>query len=143
MHVAMNLPATATDFLDVFRGAFARELWPAERLPTVHVYAFSASEEPKEDIKQRVARMLGGGGGGEMTMQLHLVRDVAPKKLMVRMMEVEVVVMRVVTVRSGMCQCAVAGVGRVRSRPCGRGGGGGGGGRQQARAQRARQPCCS
>lgn len=83
VHVAMNLPATATDFLDVFRGAFAREMWPEECLPTVHVYAFSASEDPKEDIRQRVSKMLAGEGGGELHMQLHLVRDVAPKKMMV------------------------------------------------------------
>jgi hypothetical protein len=79
----MNLPASATDFLDVFRGAFEREMWAEQRLPTVHVYAFSASEDPKEDIRQRVTRMLGGDASAAMEMQLHLVRDVAPKKLMV------------------------------------------------------------
>jgi tRNA (guanine37-N1)-methyltransferase len=79
----MNLPASATDFLDVFRGAFCRELWPEECLPTVHVYAFSASADPKEDIRQRVTGMLTGGLGGLLNMELHLVRDVAPKKLMV------------------------------------------------------------
>ena len=83
VHVAMNLPASATDFLDVFRGAFEREMWAEQRLPTVHVYAFSASEDPKEDIRQRVTRMLGGDASAAMEMQLHLVRDVAPKKLMV------------------------------------------------------------
>jgi hypothetical protein len=83
VHIAMNLPASATDFLDVFRGAFEREMWAEKRLPTVHVYAFSASEDPKEDIRQRVTRMLGGDASAAMEMQLHLVRDVAPKKLMV------------------------------------------------------------
>jgi tRNA (guanine37-N1)-methyltransferase len=83
----MNLPASATDFLDVFRGAFARELWSVQRLPTVHVYAFSASEDPKDDIRERVSEMLAGGkAGGCMDMELHIVRDVAPKKLMVAML---------------------------------------------------------
>jgi hypothetical protein len=110
VHVAMNLPASATDFLDVFRGAFAREMWAEQRLPTVHVYAFSASEDPKEDIRQRVTLMLGGDASGSgIDMQLHLVRDVAPKKLMVIVHDwIVAVVMQAVTLMprcAPVCSC--------------------------------------
>ena len=40
-HAIMNLPASAIDFLDAFRGAFARALWSEEQLPLIHCYAFS------------------------------------------------------------------------------------------------------
>ena len=37
----MNLPASAIDFLDAFRGAFPQQLWGQQRLPLIHCYAFS------------------------------------------------------------------------------------------------------
>ena len=40
-HAIMNLPASAIKFLDGFRGAFARTLWPEQQLPLIHCYAFS------------------------------------------------------------------------------------------------------
>jgi tRNA (guanine37-N1)-methyltransferase len=78
----MNLPATAVEFLDAFRGAFAGGAWAATRarapgappLPTVHVYAFAPAgelEEIEEEdggkatlSKKGAKRTAGGGGGG-------------------------------------------------------------------------------
>ena len=40
-HAIMNLPATAIDFLDAFRGAFSRTPWGQQPLPLIHCYAFS------------------------------------------------------------------------------------------------------
>ena len=44
-HFVMNLPASASSFLDAFKGLFSKE----EILPMIHVYCFSKSENPKED----------------------------------------------------------------------------------------------
>ena len=40
-HAIMNLPASAIEFLDGFRGAFPRTLWGDRPLPLIHCYAFS------------------------------------------------------------------------------------------------------
>ncbi len=37
----MNLPASAIEFLDAFRGAFPRSSWGQQPLPLIHCYAFS------------------------------------------------------------------------------------------------------
>ena len=56
----MNLPASATDFLDVFIG-YAKRYKDAisdDVLPRIHVYAFSVENDPIIDIINRVAGVL-------------------------------------------------------------------------------------
>jgi len=117
----MNLPQSATDFLDVFIGysrrnneAMGFQPGGTHPLPTIHVYAFSSAEDPVNDVAQRAAARLGCsiealgsavvttaslgivGICGPRELNLiaeaiytrgnvvgHLVRDVAPKKMMV------------------------------------------------------------
>lgn len=80
-HIVMNLPAAAVDFLDALKGAFNPELWEGHPLPLVHVYTFTKGEEELAGLRQRVEASL--GGPLDEAPQLHIVRDVAPKKLMV------------------------------------------------------------
>jgi tRNA (guanine37-N1)-methyltransferase len=46
----MNLPASAVEFLDAFRGAFNADRWKDQELPTVHVYMFKKGPEADEGI---------------------------------------------------------------------------------------------
>jgi len=72
-HAIMNLPQSATDFLDAFIGIGRRRGWidvadegqgegkgteTQRRLPTIHVYAFSTAEEPIGDVAERSAKVL-------------------------------------------------------------------------------------
>ncbi|XWS26899.1 hypothetical protein CRYUN_Cryun26dG0069800 [Craigia yunnanensis] len=48
-HVIMNLPASALQFLDAFRGIISRKCWKGS-LPLVHCYCFIRANETKELI---------------------------------------------------------------------------------------------
>lgn len=100
--VIMNLPQSATDFLDVFIG-LGKRIGPSfneSLLPRIHVYAFSTADDVIADIAERVAGVLrcdvsqlNFKGSSHIPKKMeeslsfpcwgHVVRDVAPKKMMV------------------------------------------------------------
>ncbi|KAG0229354.1 tRNA(m(1)G37)methyltransferase [Actinomortierella wolfii] len=82
-HFVMNLPASAIEFLDAFRGLFkgkeAEIPEPKRQLPMIHCHCFSKSEEPEKDVKERVEAVMGGPLDMD-SFHLHFVRKVAPNK---------------------------------------------------------------
>ena len=81
--VFMNLPASATEFLDVFRGLYAA-LDPAlhpEAAPTVHCYLFTSAEDLAADALRMCEAVL-EHPLEPATVTVHEVRDVAPRKRM-------------------------------------------------------------
>lgn len=86
VHIAMNLPAMAVEFLDAFRGLFsAAELQTIDRpvMPTVHVYCFAKGDNPP-DIARALAETHLGARFGANLEGVHFVRNVAPNKDMYR-----------------------------------------------------------
>jgi len=82
-HFVMNLPATAIEFLDAFRGLFkgreAQITQPKVQLPMIHCHCFSKSETPEDDVRERVESVMGGKLERD-SVHLHWVRKVAPNK---------------------------------------------------------------
>ncbi|KAJ3017748.1 tRNA (guanine(37)-N1)-methyltransferase [Thoreauomyces humboldtii] len=79
----MNLPDTAIEFLDAFRGLLEghEAEVPLDRLPMIHCHCFSNKEDATEDVIKRVEAVIGARIGDNL-VKVHNVRNVAPSKEM-------------------------------------------------------------
>lgn len=77
-HIIMNLPASALQFLDAFKGLVNKEHWKGP-LPWIHCYCFIRSNETESSIVSVAETALGTRIKDPI---FHRVRDVAPNKAM-------------------------------------------------------------
>ncbi|XWS71993.1 hypothetical protein CRYUN_Cryun02cG0002400 [Craigia yunnanensis] len=76
-HVILNLPASALQFLDAFRGIISRKYWKGP-LPLVHCYCFIRANETEEMIISEAESALNAQIKDPV---FYKVRDVAPNKV--------------------------------------------------------------
>ena len=91
LHVVMNLPSLAIDFLKFFRGLLydgETETEPcASLMPVIHCYSFSRADDPVADAVQRTAAAVGVGSFEDLKdHSVRIVRNVAPGKEMLCVM---------------------------------------------------------
>ncbi|KAI3975819.1 hypothetical protein MKX01_017616 [Papaver californicum] len=77
-HVIMNLPASALQFLDAFKGLIRKKYWKGP-FPWIHCYCFIRSIETQESIVSEAESYL---DSKIQNYTFHRVRDVAPNKAM-------------------------------------------------------------
>ncbi|ELK09836.1 tRNA (guanine-N(1)-)-methyltransferase [Pteropus alecto] len=80
VHIVMNLPAKAIEFLDAFKSLLDGQPCSSELLPMVHCYSFSKDANPAKDVQQQAEAAL--GLSLDACSSVHLVRNVAPNKEM-------------------------------------------------------------
>ncbi|KAI5946294.1 tRNA (guanine(37)-N(1))-methyltransferase isoform X1 [Manis javanica] len=80
VHIVMNLPAKAVEFLSALKSLLDGPPCSNEFLPIVHCYSFSKDANPAKDVQQRAGAVL--GISLEACSSVHLVRNVAPNKEM-------------------------------------------------------------
>ncbi|CAK9838650.1 tRNA (guanine(37)-N(1))-methyltransferase activity Trm5 [Schizosaccharomyces pombe] len=80
-HYVMNLPGSAIEFLDAFKGCYygLEYLFKDRSLPKVHVHCFCRFPDPEEDLINRIYASLGYRFSPE-EVDFYYVRKVAPNK---------------------------------------------------------------